>query len=150
MKKSAGIILYRRIAQPEYFLVHPGGPYWAGKDEWSIPKGEFTDEDPLTAALREFKEETGFTPEVKNMIALSPVKMKSSKIVYAWGIEGNTDAGNIRSNTFEIEWPPRSGKMQTFPEIDKAGWFTLNEALKKIHSYQVALIDELAQRIVNG
>ena len=149
-KKSAGILLYRienRIL--EVFLVHPGGPFWAKKDDgaWSIPKGEFDDgEDPLDAAKREFEEETG-TEISGEFIALDPIKQKSGKIVYAWAIEGNIDPAKIKSNEFEIEWPPKSGKMKAFPEIDKAGWFDLNEANKKIIESQSVLIRELATKL---
>lgn len=145
-KKSAGILLYRiENKTPEVFLVHPGGPFWAKKDDgaWSIPKGEFEgDEEPLTAAKREFEEETGKKISGE-FIELTPVKQKSGKIVYAWAIEGNLDPAKIRSNDFEIEWPPKSGKMKTFPEIDKAGWFDLSEAKKKILESQSPLIDAL-------
>lgn len=149
-KKSAGILLYKiQNKIPEVFLVHPGGPFWAKKDDgaWSIPKGEFDDgEDPLAAAKREFEEETG-TQISGDFIALNPIKQKSGKIVYAWAIEGNIDPAKIKSNEFEIEWPPKSGKMKAFPEIDKAGWFDLNEANKKIIESQSTLIMELESKI---
>ena len=131
------------------FLVHPGGPFWAKKDDgvWTIPKGEFDDdEDPLSAAKREFEEETGikisgeFTP-------LKPIKQKSGKLVYAWAVEGDVDATKIKSNEFEIEWPPKSGKMKTFPEIDKAAWFDMHEANKKIIDAQLPLIRELEAKL---
>ena len=149
-KKSAGILLFRRKNKLlEVFLVHPGGPFWAKKDDgaWSIPKGEFDDnEDALTAAKREFKEETGKAIEGK-FIELSPIKQKSGKMVYAWAIEGDLDPATIKSNHFEIEWPPRSGKMKSFPEIDKADWFKEDEALKKINTGQTALVEELKNKI---
>lgn len=149
-KKSAGILLFRLVnKKPELFLVHPGGPFWAKKDEgaWSIPKGEFDDsEDALEAAKREFSEETGVNIEGE-FIVLSPAKQKSGKTVYAWAVEGDIDPSKIKSNHFEMEWPPRSGKMKSFPEIDKAGWFDVKEALQKINSGQASLIRELVTKI---
>ncbi|MEO5593026.1 MAG: NUDIX domain-containing protein [Chitinophagaceae bacterium] len=146
MKKSAGILLYRRIKTTlEVLLVHPGGPFWKNKDEgsWSVPKGEFNaDEDALVAATREFEEETGFNCS-GDFVALAPVKLASGKIVYAWALEKNIDAGKIRSNEFEMEWPPKSGNQQRFPEIDKAQWFSPADAKKKINASQAAFIDEL-------
>ena len=148
-KKSAGILLYRFTNKPlEVFLVHPGGPFWAKKDDgvWSIPKGEFEEEEPLAAAKREFKEETGI--EVSgNFIQLGPIKQKTGKIVYAWAVEGHIEPGKIKSNSFEIEWPPKSGKMKNFPEIDKAAWFNLTEARTKINIGQIALIKELENKL---
>lgn len=148
--KSAGILLYRmRNKFLEVFLVHPGGPFWAKKDEgaWSIPKGEFDDdEDALTAARREFKEETGIGIK-GNFIELSPIKQKSGKFVYAWAVEGDIDPSQIRSNEFEMEWPPRSGKKRSFPEVDKAAWFAPDEAEKKINGAQSALIRELVKKM---
>lgn len=149
-KKSAGILLYKIANQKlKVFLVHPGGPFWAKKDDgaWSIPKGEFeNDEDPLAAAIREFKEETGM--EISGeLIELTSIKQKSGKTVYAWAVEGDIDPSKIKSNDFEIEWPPNSGKKQIFPEIDKAGWFTDVEAKKKIISGQSPLIEELKSKV---
>ena len=149
-KKSAGILLYRTVNKAlEVFLVHPGGPFWAKKDDgaWSIPKGEFEDnEEPLAAAKREFKEETGI--EISGeFIQLTSIKQKSGKIVYAWAVEGDIDPAKIKSNNVEIEWPPRSGRQQTFPEIDKAEWFTYIEAQKKIISAQSALVEELKNKV---
>lgn len=145
-KQSAGILLYRKSdKQLQFFLVHPGGPFFKNKDAgaWSIPKGEFEgDEDSLTAAKREFMEETGQAVEGE-FIQLSPVKLKSSKIIYAWAVEGNIDHETIVSNMFEIEWPPRSGKMTAFPEIDRAGWFDSEEAFIKINAAQGEFIREL-------
>ncbi|HEX8018322.1 NUDIX domain-containing protein [Mucilaginibacter sp.] len=146
-KQSAGILLYRKTVQGlQVFLVHPGGPFFKNKDDgsWSIPKGEYPpDEDPLTAAKREFQEETGH--EITgDFTALSPIKQKGGKTVQAWAVEGNIDAENIKSNTFEIEWPPRSGKKQTFDEIDRGAWFDIAIAKIKINPAQAALIDELA------
>jgi len=142
---STGILLYRiKRGVTEVFLVHPGGPFWAKKDAgaWSILKGEFDPEteDALQAAKREFKEETG-QDIGGSYYKLPPVKQKSGKIVHAFAVEGDADAGNIRSNTFEIEWPPKSGKKQSFPEIDHAAWFNLETARKKILQGQVELLE---------
>jgi predicted NUDIX family NTP pyrophosphohydrolase len=145
-KESAGILMYRlRNATLEVFLVHPGGPYWAKKDPgaWSIPKGEFLEqEDRFGAAKREFQEETGFVPE-GNFVALTPIKQPGGKFVYAWAVEGDCDATAIVSNTFSMEWPPRSGKYQAFAEVDRAEWFTIDVAQQKISRGQVALLEEL-------
>ena len=147
-KKSAGILLYRIKNQLlELFLVHPGGPLHVKRDEgaWSVPKGEFTDdEDPLTAAKREFAEETGAAVE-GNFIELSPVKQKSGKIVYAWAVEGDLDERQLVSNLFTMQWPPRSGRYQSFPEIDRGEWFSVQTARQKIIPAQAAFIDELVQ-----
>ena len=145
-KQSAGILLYRKINdQLEVFLVHPGGPFFKNKDDgvWSIPKGEFLDnEDALIAARREFLEETGQSIDGE-FIKLKPVKLKSGKTVYAWAVEGNIDQELIVSNLFEMEWPPRSGKMASFAEVDRAAWFKPAIAKVKVNSAQIALIDEL-------
>ena len=147
VKKSAGILVYRfRKGQAEVFLVHPGGPFWAKKDAgaWTIPKGEFEDEDPLVAAQREFKEETGF--EISGEFrALAPQTLKSGKVVQAWAVEGDLDAGQVRSNLFEMEWPPRSGKRVRAPEVDRGGWFSLRVGLEKINPAQRGFIRELAR-----
>ena len=147
-RKSAGILLYRFTqGEPDFFLVHPGGPFWANKDigVWSIPKGEYEDdEDALAAAIREFEEETG-KKLAGDFIALKPIVQKAGKQVHAWGIEGDIDAGNIVSNTFKVEWPPKSGKWKSFPEVDKARWFDANTAKEKINPAQTAFIDELLQ-----
>lgn len=147
-KHSAGLLLYRRREGIlEVFLVHPGGPFWAKKDlgAWSIPKGEYTPgEDPLEAARREFAEETGCSAEGP-FIPLTPLKQPSGKIISAWAVEGDCDAAKIRSNTFTLEWPPRSGKQQEFPEVDRAGWFTLEAAKEKIIKSQVGFLEELAR-----
>lgn len=149
--QSAGILLYRNIGhQIEFFLVHPGGPFFKNKGDghWSIPKGEFlTDEDALMAAKREFEEETGQQVIANKFIKLSPIKQKSGKIVHAWAAEGEINAETIVSNLFEMEWPPRSGKMASFPEIDRAGWFSIDDAKIKINPAQTALIDELLSLI---
>jgi predicted NUDIX family NTP pyrophosphohydrolase len=145
-KKSAGLLVYRfQKKSPEFFLVHPGGPVWKNKDAgaWSIPKGEYTDnEDPLAAAKREFEEETSQSIAGK-FIPLTPVKQKSGKHIHAWAVEADIDTAKIKSNLFEMEWPPRSGKKQQFPEIDKGEWFSETEAKLKINPAQALLIDEL-------
>lgn len=145
-KKSAGILFYRfQNGWLQVFLVHPGGPFWKNKDDgaWSIPKGEFTqEENALDAARREFEEETGMAL-AGNFVELGSVKQKSGKIIFAWALKGNINPEHIRSNTFEMEWPPHSGKKQEFPEIDKAHWFTIAEAKEKINPGQVKLIEEL-------
>jgi predicted NUDIX family NTP pyrophosphohydrolase len=144
-KKSAGILLYKRVDKQLFvLLVHPGGPFWKNKDAgyWSIPKGEFgDDENAFDAAIREFEEETG-TRLDGHFIELSPVKLKSGKVVYAWAMEKDLDAAAVVSNTFETEWPPKSGTLKSFPEIDKAQWFTVEEALEKIN---VAMGDFILQ-----
>jgi predicted NUDIX family NTP pyrophosphohydrolase len=146
MRKSAGILLYRRTgAETEYFLVHPGGPFWKNKDigAWSVPKGEFGEgEDPLIAAQREFEEETGIAVSGK-FIELKAVKQKSGKMIYTWACEGDIDHSIIRSNTFPIEWPPRSGKFIEIPEVDKGGWFNYEYAKQKLIPGQVPILEEL-------
>jgi predicted NUDIX family NTP pyrophosphohydrolase len=147
-KQSAGVLLYRfRERRPEVFLVHPGGPFWAGKDAgaWSIPKGEAgPGEDLLTRAKLEFAEETGFAvPDA--LQALRPIKQAGGKVVHAWAAEGDVDAAALRSNSFTLEWPPRSGRQQIFPEVDRAAWFTPAEAREKINKGQSALLDQLEQ-----
>ncbi len=145
-KSSAGLLLYRiREGAVEVFLVHPGGPFWAKKDlgAWSIPKGEIAEgEDPLEAARREFKEETGFRPEGE-FREFEPVRQRSGKVVHAWAVEGDCDPTAIRSNTFEMEWPPRSGRRQEYPEVDRAGWFGLDRAKEKILEGQRPLLAQL-------
>ena len=147
-KQSAGILLYRfNYKKLQVFLVHPGGPFFRNKDDgaWSIPKGEFLDdEEALIAAKREFEEETGQHIEGK-FIPLKPITQKGGKKVYAWAVEGDIDYETIISNVFKIEWPPRSGKKQTFPEVDKAAWFDMETAKVKINPAQAALIDDLTQ-----
>ena len=145
-KHSAGLLPFReRAAQLEVFLVHPGGPYWANKDDgaWTIAKGEIMDgEDPLLAARREFEEETGFAPEGEP-IALQPVQQAGGKIVHAWAVRAELDARAVRSTTFTMEWPPRSGRVAVFPEVDRAAWFTLAVARRKILEGQLGFLDEL-------
>lgn len=149
MRKSAGIVLYRvKNKLVEVFLVHPDGPYWKGKEAgaWSIPKGEFTEEDPLLAARREFEEETGQSVD-GSFIPLTPVKQKGGKMVYAWAVEGDIDATAIVSNTFKQEYPYKSGKWQSYSEVDKAAWFDAEEAQKMINPAQGGLITELLETI---
>jgi predicted NUDIX family NTP pyrophosphohydrolase len=145
-KRSAGLLLFREAdGGREVLLVHPGGPFWAKKDAgaWSIPKGEIGErEDPLTAARREFEEETGVRP-VGEALALEPRRQPGGKIVYAWAMRGDLDPAAVKSTTFSMEWPPRSGRQQEFPEIDRAEWFTLEEARTKILKGQVAFLDDL-------
>jgi predicted NUDIX family NTP pyrophosphohydrolase len=152
-KTSAGLLLYRqRPERLEVFLVHPGGPFWVRKDQgaWSIPKGEIaTGEEPLAAARREFAEETGLLAE-GDAIALTPIRQKGGKIVHAFALEGDADADAISSNRFVIEWPPRSGRQQEFPEVDRAGWFGLAEARQKLLESQHGLLDELADHLCRG
>ena len=145
-KQSAGVLLYRRNDQGlEVFLVHPGGPFWAKKDEhaWSIPKGEFgDDESQLQAAEREFEEETGVSID-GTLVALEPVKSSGGKIIHAWLCEGDCDPAQLKSNLFSMEWPPRSGRQQEFPEVDRAEWYTVAEARTKLHKGQVPLLHQL-------
>ena len=151
-KRSAGIVLYRRSGgDPEVLLVHPGGPYWARKDAgaWSFPKGEHDDgEDPLACALREFEEETGRALPPGELIDLGSVRQKGGKVVRAWAAQGDLDAGEVRSNTFTIQWPPRSGRTAEFPEIDRAGWFGVDAAREKLVTAQTELLDRLLERLV--
>jgi predicted NUDIX family NTP pyrophosphohydrolase len=145
-KKSAGILLYRyRHQSPEVLLVHPGGPFWAKKDAgaWSIPKGEFDDgEEAVVAARREFEEETGQAIGGE-LVALAPVKYTGGKIIHAFAAAGDLDVSHIRSNLFSMEWPPRSGKRQEFPEVDRGEWFSIEEALQKINPHQAPLLIQL-------
>jgi predicted NUDIX family NTP pyrophosphohydrolase len=147
-KKSAGLLMYRRRQGVfEVFLVHPGGPFWKKKDvgAWSIPKGEYaTEEDPLEVAKREFQEETGFKASGE-FVPLTSRKQPSGKIITAWAFEGDCSASAIKSNTFSMEWPPRSGKQEEFPEVDRAGWFSIPDAKEKIIKGQSSFIDELTQ-----
>jgi predicted NUDIX family NTP pyrophosphohydrolase len=146
-KKSAGLLMFRRKnAFIEVLLVHPGGPFWSKKDlgSWSLPKGEYEDEDPLQVARREFEEETGY-PVTGNFLPLTPLRQSSGKIVSAWAVEGNCDAAGIKSNTFLLEWPPRSGRQQEFPEVDRGDWFSLSLAREKILKGQAGFLDQLEQ-----
>ena len=152
--KSAGLLLYRRRqGRIEVLLGHMGGPFWARKDEraWSIPKGEHPDaEDALAAARREFAEETGTPPPDGPTLDLGEVRQSGGKRVTAWAVEGDLDVASVKSNTFLLEWPPRSGRGQEFPEIDRAGWFDLDTARRKIVKGQVALVDRLEERLSGG
>jgi predicted NUDIX family NTP pyrophosphohydrolase len=145
-KQSAGVLLYRRRDNGwQVLLVHPGGPYWKRKDPgaWSIPKGEFEPgEDPLESAKREFTEETGL-PIAGNFVTLAPVKQAGGKVVHAFAVEADCDPAKIKSNTFSLEWPPRSGRFRQFPEVDRAGWFGLKEAAERIGKGQRPLLDQL-------
>jgi predicted NUDIX family NTP pyrophosphohydrolase len=147
-KLSAGLLVYRqREGGVEVFLVHPGGPFWQNKDTgaWSIPKGEFTSgEEPLAAARREFREETGFEP-IGSFIPLEPRKQPSGKMVHAWAFEADLDPAALRSNMFQFEWPPKSGNWIEVPEIDRADWFSLNVARNKILPGQRGFLDQLEQ-----
>jgi predicted NUDIX family NTP pyrophosphohydrolase len=149
-KQSAGLLVYRRHnGQIEFFLVHPGGPFWQNKDAgaWSIPKGEFAgDEDPIEVAQREFHEETGSTIHGR-FFPLTPIKQRGGKTVHAWLVEGDIDPATVTSNTFTMEWPPRSGKMVSFPEMDRAGWFTPAAARAMILASQTPIVDE-AEKIL--
>jgi predicted NUDIX family NTP pyrophosphohydrolase len=149
-KLSAGLLVYRRTeGAPEVLLVHPGGPFWAKKDEgaWSLPKGEYEEgEDPLAVAVREFTEETGAdAPDVGAAVPLGEQRQASGKRVRAWAVECDVDVGHVRSNTFSMEWPPRSGRTQEFPEVDRAGWFSMEEGRRKLLRGQVPFLDRLAQ-----
>lgn len=145
--RSAGILLYRQLgSRLEVLIVHPGGPLWARRDlgAWSVPKGEYAPgEDPLAAARREFAEELGSPPPPGPVLDLGEVRLRSGKRVRAWALEGDLDAERISSNAFELEWPPRSGRTQLFPEVDRAGWFDLDEARRRLNPAQVQLLDRL-------
>ena len=148
-KRSAGLLLFRRTSSLEVFLVHPGGPFWSKKDDgaWTVPKGEYGEsEDPLAAARREFEEETGFTRD-GNFLPLGEVKQTGGKIVVAWALEGDIDPGQVRSNTFSLEWPPKSGKIREFPEVDRACWFSPAEARRKILPAQTPFLVRLAEHL---
>jgi predicted NUDIX family NTP pyrophosphohydrolase len=151
MKKSAGLLMYRRTAAGtlEVLLAHPGGPYWQAKDEgaWTVPKGDYeTTEEALAAARREFAEETGFEP-VPPFLPLGEIVQKSGKRITAWAFAGDCDPARLVSNEFEIEWPPRSGRRQSYPEIDRVAWFGSDEARRKMNAAQGALLDRLAAAV---
>jgi predicted NUDIX family NTP pyrophosphohydrolase len=150
MKKSAGLLMYRQNGGAlQVLLAHPGGPYWRNKDEgaWTLPKGEYDEsEEALAAALREFAEETGFAP-APPYLPLGDVVQKSGKRISAWAFAGDGDPAQLRCNTFEMEWPPRSGKMQSFPEIDRIEWFGLEDARRKMIPAQRALLDRLERAL---
>jgi predicted NUDIX family NTP pyrophosphohydrolase len=155
MKLSAGLLVYRLTPSTvEVLLVHPGGPYWTNRDDgaWSLPKGEYgPDEDPLEVAIREFREELGSDPPAdRSPEYLGELRQPSGKRVSAWALQGDLDVGTVRSNTFTIEWPPRSGVTREFPEVDRAGWFDLEAARRKLVSGQVGFIDRLSELVQGG
>jgi predicted NUDIX family NTP pyrophosphohydrolase len=147
MKRSAGLLMYRRRdARLEVFLVHPGGPFWAKKDQgaWSVCKGEYAEgEAPLQAAIREFNEETGFTAQGE-FLELGTVQQSGGKMVSAWAFEGDCDPGDLASNRCQVEWPPRSGRMIEIPEVDRGGWFSISEASERILKSQAPFLDRLS------
>ena len=150
-KQSAGLLMYRHREQTEVFLVHPGGPFWSNKDlgAWTIPKGEYAgDEPPLSAAIREFAEETGFTtpPSVSDYIALGTIRQPSGKLVTAWAFAGDCDPAALLSNTCEIEWPPRTGRKLQIPEADRGAWFSLAEARQRINPAQQPFLETLSAK----
>ena len=150
-KLSAGILMYRRSEGGfEFLLVHPGGPFWARKDlgAWSIPKGEYEDgEDPLAAAKREFAEELGAAPPGRPFLHLGAIRQPSRKVIIGFAVAGDFDPATLRSNRFELEWPPNSGRTQSFPEVDSAQWFAPAEAREKIQAGQAAFIDRLLESL---
>jgi predicted NUDIX family NTP pyrophosphohydrolase len=153
-RRSAGIVLYRvRAGTPEVLLVHPGGPFWARRDAgaWSFPKGEYdAGDDPRETALREFEEETGTALPPGDLVELGSVKQKGGKVVSAWAVEGDLDPDTVKSNTFRMQWPPRSGRWATFPEVDRAGWFGPEEAREKLVPAQAEFVDRLLGRLGRG
>lgn len=156
MSTSAGILLFRRSdGMPEVLLIHPGGPFWVRKDlgAWSIPKGEMEEgEDGPACALREMREELGPAPEVErdSMMELGFVRQKGGKVVHAWAVEGDFDTAALQSNTFTLEWPPRSGNSQQFPEADRAEWFSPDEAKRRINPAQATFIDRLLSALASS
>jgi predicted NUDIX family NTP pyrophosphohydrolase len=152
-KKSAGLLLYRRAGDAlEVLLVHPGGPYWARKDDgaWSIPKGEIEPgEEALAAARREFEEETGARVDGE-FLPLAPVRLRSGKLIHAWAVQAPFDPATLKSNLFAMEWPPKSGEQREFPEADRAAWFGIDAARVKIHAGQAPLLDHLLARLKAG
>jgi predicted NUDIX family NTP pyrophosphohydrolase len=152
-KTSAGLLLFRRGPGLEILLVHPGGPFFRNKDEgaWSIPKGEVEeDAEPLAAAQREFSEETGLPLPEGEIVPLGEIRQKGGKRVLAWAVEGDLDPTQVKSNTFEMEWPPRSGRRERFPEIDRAEFFPPELARRKLNSAQAELVDRLERRLASG
>lgn len=149
-RESAGLLPFRQaLGRLEVLLVHPGGPFWAKKDEgaWSIPKGQVEEgEDPLAAARREFEEETGFAA-AGDVIPLEHVRQPSGKLVHAWAIKKDVDPAGLKSSTFSVEWPPKSGHLQEFPEIDRAAWFTIEAARRKVAKGQVDFLDQLERKL---
>jgi predicted NUDIX family NTP pyrophosphohydrolase len=152
-KVSAGLLMYRvREGELEFLLAHPGGPFWAGRDAgaWTIPKGEIeTGEEPLAAARREFEEEVGFKAK-GDFMALTPIQQRSGKIVHAWAFAGDCDPSHVTSGTFRMEWPPKSGRFEDCPEVDRAGFFRMSEAKQKINPAQLPLLEELAWKVRQG
>ena len=153
-KRSAGILMYRRSSRGiELLLAHPGGPFWASKDQgaWSIPKGEYDDsEDALIAAKREFAEELGSAPPARPFLDLGAIKQPSRKVIAAFAVEGDFDPATLVSNRFELEWPPKSGRKQSFAEIDSVEWFSTSEAREKIQPGQAQFIDRLLEYLGNS
>lgn len=149
-KHSAGLLMHRQVSGTlEVLLVHPGGPFWAKKDAgaWSIPKGEIEEgEDALAAARREFEEETGRSAE-GSFVPLQPIRQRGGKHILAWAFEGDFDPLQLRSATFSMEWPPRSGQQRDFPEVDRAAWFAVEEARRRVNAGQVPLVDELSRLV---
>lgn len=149
-KLSAGLLMFRRRQGLELLLVHPGGPFFRNKDEgaWSIPKGEVEEgAEPYAAALREFSEETGAAAPRGELVPLGEIRQKGGKRVVAWAVEGDLDPSSVKSNTFEMEWPPRSGRKQRFPEIDRAEFFPLELARRKVNPAQAELVERLEQKL---
>jgi predicted NUDIX family NTP pyrophosphohydrolase len=153
-KQSAGLLLYRPGGDwVEVLLVHPGGPFWAKRDlgAWSIPKGEYEpSDDPLQTALREFEEETGQAPPAVGLLDLGSVTQRGGKVIHAWAARGDLDPATVRSNTFSMEWPPRSGRRREFPEVDRAAWFDPPTARQKLVSAQAELVDRLLAALQAG
>ena len=150
-KRSAGILLYRTDG-PRVLVVHPGGPFFKNSDNgaWTLPKGEHEpDEEPRAAALREFAEETGMSLEDRELLPLGEVRMRSGKTITAWAVEGDFDVDSLRSNTFEIEWPPRSGRRQSFPEVDRALWCDPDTAREKLNPTQAPFVDRLLEHLAD-
>ncbi len=150
-KQSGGILVYRFKSDAlEVLLVHPGGPFWANKDKgsWSIPKGEFDEnEESITAAKREFEEETGQPVPDGDLIELGSTKNKSGKTIYVWAVKGDLEVENLKSNTFSMEWPPKSGNTQEFPEVDRGGWFAPGKAAIKLNEAQIVFVERLAEHL---
>jgi predicted NUDIX family NTP pyrophosphohydrolase len=150
-KRSSGLLMYRgHGGELQVFLAHPGGPYFAQKDDgvWTIPKGEIDPgEDPLACAKREFLEETGLAPEAAEFIPLGEIKQRGGKVVQAWAFRGEWGERELKCNTFELEWPPRSGRKHSFPEIDRAQFFAIDDARRKLNPAQVELIDRLLAKL---
>jgi predicted NUDIX family NTP pyrophosphohydrolase len=148
-KRSAGLLLFRRSTHLELFLVHPGGPFWARKDDgaWSLPKGEYSEpENPLEAAKREFQEETGISVD-GDFLPLGELRQPGGKLVTAWALEKDVDPTLVKSNLFSMQWPPKSGKTQEFPEIDRAAWFPISQARTKLLKGQLAFINRLMNKL---